>query len=168
MVKPPILMTRPAEVVDISSLMNIDLKCFDYPWTQDMWRECPYNCSVTAFAGTPVGLVAYTDKPLKFPGSDFVAAANAVWIVKLGVKPEFRLRGMGSSLLDRVVDFAAYNQADKILTITPETDCYTRILNFDLNDWLQTRKFRAQGLIHNCFTEYGEQTDGVLWQRNLK
>lgn len=159
---PAILRTRPAEITDIGGLMNTDLKCFDAPWPTDMWRECPHKCSLVSVGGNVAGFVVFTALQFIFPGSERYVTADDVWIVRMGVKPEYRNKGLGSLLLDRVLDFADHNKARRIAGIVSENTVV------DLRHWLTKRKFLAAGIVNNCFTEYGDDTDGILWQRKLR
>ena len=72
---------RAAEQKDAHYLIDIDIKCFDYAWTPEDWRQIAKDCvaCVATWNGTPVGMaIFYNDH------------AGSIEIVKIAVKKPYR------------------------------------------------------------------------------
>jgi len=122
---------RQPEINDISHLFDIDLKSFEVPWDIDVWRNV---CENTEFNKLVVG-----DSPIGFIVWKQTKSTD-IW--RFAVKPDYRNKGIGTSLLKEVKVFAAKNNCHKIIIPVLENLCYTGI-----GCWLNKRGFKATGVI---------------------
>ncbi len=75
---------------DAHYLLDIDIKCFDYAWLPEDWRNLAKTClaCVATWNGTPIGMVIFANNQL-----------GGVDIEKIAVKPPYRNQGIGRRLL---------------------------------------------------------------------
>lgn len=145
---------RPALGNDVNFLIDIDLKCYDYPWSVDEWRLLALNpaCSVT--------LATINMEPVGFVAWGKVIAKKEAEILRLAVKPAYRNSGVGSLLLGSIEIEANEYGMQKIVLIVPEIHCFPNHRN-DVSQWLLTRGYKAtKPILKNHFDMYGSKVDG--------
>lgn len=149
---------REARTEDSNDLMDIDIKCFDNPWTGDDWSGFNRNAGtlvyVAAVFGTPIGFIVFqTDQKLK-----------QVEILKIAVKDSGRQQGASRQLLMIAEDFAIGRKAPTLTIVVPESSLYTG----PLGKWLTATGFQGtKPFIKNRFVAYGESEDGVKFIKSL-
>lgn len=148
------LNVRPATGEDVHYLLDIDVKCFDYPWSAEHWRVVgsTVNIAVATYYGTPIGMVV-------FAGAESEKGVPFVTMVKLAVKESFRNRGIGETLLLTVVEFGRKIESTGVRAVVPESS--------NAIDWLIKMGFKASGVDRECFDLYGIKEDGYMFQREL-
>jgi ribosomal protein S18 acetylase RimI-like enzyme len=151
------IMIRSAIRDDLQHLFDIDLKCFDIPWTIDEWKYCGGGESLVHVATvdlTPVGMVIYHP-------------AECLSIVKLAVKPQFRLRGISRLLLEHCVRCANDNGSQRISITVPETIIYCTDTD-NISPWLDKLHFYATTpLLKDHYDIYGRLEDGIVFTRDV-
>lgn len=85
-------MIGPAVHSDRAALLNIDLKCWDFPWSEDGWQYAVenYQILVARYRGELLGYSVF--------GRDF-AQEKTIRFMKIGVRPGYRNHGVGTRLL---------------------------------------------------------------------
>ena len=145
---------RAAEQKDAHYLIDIDIKCFDYAWTPEDWRQVAKDCMacVATWNGTPVGMaIFYNDH------------AGSIEIVKIAVKKPYRNVGIARRLLYNCALYARELCATRLLMVVPEGKLRPGDPE-DISQWLGKLGFRAQvPLLRDFFTFYGESEDGVVF-----
>ena len=145
---------RAAEERDAHYLIDIDIKCFDYAWMPEDWRQVSKTCvaCVATWCGTPVGMAIFA----KTPEGD-------VEIVKVAVKSCYRNRGIARRLLYNCALYARETHAPRLLMLVPESRLRPGERD-DISAWLTKLGFRAGiPLLRDYFTFYGQPEDGVLF-----
>jgi ribosomal-protein-alanine N-acetyltransferase len=95
---------RPMLLDDVSDVMEIESRVYDFPWTDGIFRDClrvGYNCWV------------YRDnEELKAYGVMSIGAGEA-HILTIGVKPEAQGQGLGRMIMQHLIQVARKRHADK-------------------------------------------------------
>lgn len=145
---------RESVPLDDHYLMDIDLKCFDRPWTPIEWRRVSKLCSilVATWNDKPIGMIVYGQTE----SGDFD-------VVKLGVKPVYRRQGIGSRLMLDAILAARNLMVPSIFVTVPESHVCPGD-PYDVSAWLRKRSFRARlPNIKDHIELYGEWEDGVVF-----
>jgi GNAT superfamily N-acetyltransferase len=123
---------RPGLPEDGHHLLDIDLKCYDTPWTPEMWRRAATRCVITigCWNKTPMAMAIYT----RHPDGD-------VELVKLAVKPAFRRLGLSRVLFRDVLTYAAMSEAPAIKMLLHEDQLE------DVCEWAAKLGFKARKYI---------------------
>lgn len=153
---------------DAQYVMDIDLKCFEYPWPTDFWFEASayYDIVVGTYYGTPVGMAVYTNGPVICPTFCYEPNDQIITMLKVGVKKSFRNKGLGKLLVNHIKGIAWAAKSRSIVTIAPESICTPS--EQDVSGWLRKVGFEGRNIIPGCFTNCGEAEDGYLfeWENN--
>jgi [ribosomal protein S18]-alanine N-acetyltransferase len=91
---------------DLATVLTIDRKAYEFPWTEGIFRDClrvGYHCRVLEQVGD---IIAY--------GVLSVAASEA-HLLNLCVRPESQRQGYGRRMLNHLVDLANRAGADVVL-----------------------------------------------------
>lgn len=139
---------------DAHYLLDIDIKCFDYAWLPEDWRQVAKNClaCVATWQGTPIGMVIFGNNH-----------CGGVDIVKIAVKPPHRNQGVARRLLYNCALYAREIGATELLMLVPEGRLRPNEPD-DISNWLTKLGFRAEvPLLKDYFTFYGQAEDGVLF-----
>jgi GNAT superfamily N-acetyltransferase len=142
---------RAATKNDAHYLFDIDLKCFDFPWTLQEWR---------IFGQTCLGTVA-TDKSVPIGMVLFRADDTDLNIVKIGVKSEHRRLGVGRALIASCLQYAKDTNLLAVQMIVPETLLRPGDPD-DISPWLSSVGFiPTVPLLRDFYEMYGRVEDGV-------
>lgn len=110
---------RPMEERDVAMVAAIERAAYPFPWNATIFRDClrvGYNCWLAEVEGTVAGY-----------GVLSVAAAEA-HILNLCVAPEWQGRGIGRTLLTRVIQLARYHRVKGIfLEVRPSNTAARRL-----------------------------------------
>jgi ribosomal protein S18 acetylase RimI-like enzyme len=139
---------------DAHYLIDIDLKCFDYAWLPEAWRQVSKTCvaCVATWNETPIGMAIFG----KTPDGD-------VEILKVAVKPAYRNQGIAQHLLYNCALYAREVHAFRLIMVVPEGQLRPGEPG-DISDWLTRLGFRAQvPLLKDYFVFYGQAEDGVIF-----
>ncbi len=150
---------RQPQFSDITHLVDIDLKCFEDNMDLKTWRMTFEEDEIMKLVGTlertPVGFVLWevTDK---------------LTITRIGVKPAYRHRGIGTALINAVRVWAQVHQQPAIYMEVPESLCDPRMPTLDVTGWLLKLKFRGMGLAQRKAVFCGQPEDAFLFARRLE
>ncbi len=145
---------RAAEQRDAHYLIDIDIKCFDFAWTPEEWRQISKYCvaCVATWNGTPIGMAIFHNDH-----------AGNIEIVKVAIKKPYRHMGIARRLIFNCILYARELYATQLVMVVPESRLRPDDPE-DLSEWLTRLCFRAQvPLLKNYFTFYGEPEDGVVF-----
>ena len=161
---------REASAQDANYIYDLDLKCFDNPWSKENWAAISANSQAHAWVGcyrqVPISLVV-TERQ-SFVPPDTRNRVQSLHIHKLCVKEIFRRKGVGARLLQFVHHRAVEKVAVGWVTMTvPEwlinTDEPTNCLG-----WLQKYKLKALATLPTKIALYGKDYDQYLFGYQLK
>lgn len=150
---------RKPESQDLNYILDIDLKCFEDNWSYHEWREILYDSRYGVLIGTyksmPVGFIVW------FGG------AQEGLITRLGVKPTYRKKGVGSQLLLAVEVILTQQGIKEVHFPIPESLCQPGT-EYDVSKWLTTRKYKAGSLMHGTGVYCGVKEDEIVFQKCLE
>jgi ribosomal protein S18 acetylase RimI-like enzyme len=150
------IVIRDAKETDLVYLHDCDLKCFHDTWDHELWR----------LAGSSFGIKVATRKNAVVGFAVYERDDNdpkEVCILKLGVKPKFRRFGIGTQLINSIIEFAQLIEANFISLLTPE-NMIDPGGSMDASAWMSKVGFRATVPLHpGAFPYYGQRQAGVLW-----
>jgi len=137
---------------DIDSFVEIDTFSSEYLWTREdfksVFREANINCFVvTTSPGKVVGFLIYEK------------GRNRHYILNLSVHPDYRRRGVGRILLNKL--------KSKIDWTRREIRFDVRESNLSAQLFLRSESFRCEKIIENYFLDfYGDEDDEVPEREN--
>jgi N-acetylglutamate synthase-like GNAT family acetyltransferase len=150
---------RKPEPQDLNYILDIDLKSFEDNWSYNTWRETLYDprygVLIGTYKGLPVGFVVW------FGGT------KEGLITRLGVKPVYQQKGVGTQLLDAVEVILSQQGIKEVHFPVTESLC-TPGQPYDVSRWLTKRKYRASGLIRGSGIYCGVKEDEIIFQKFLE
>ena len=136
---------------DLPYIRDVDLKSTHYPWTTQAWDKLvdpDYKLCVAVHRAEPIGFVVYS------PGD------GCVDILKICVKPLHRGCGVGTALLDYVLDYARVERKSSLMTTVGEILCLPGHPD-DVSVWLSKYGFRTEApIVKKHAYMYGQWIDG--------
>jgi ribosomal-protein-alanine N-acetyltransferase len=105
LLKDPALRLQPMQQSDLAAVVELELRCYPFPWTEGIFRDClgvGYNCWVYRYRERIVGY-----------GVMSVAAGEA-HILNICIEPELRGRGLARRMLERLLNLARQHGADSV------------------------------------------------------
>lgn len=103
--KPQVPHVRPMRLDDLVEVLAIEVRAYDFPWTDGVFRDCfkaGYGLWVLEGAD---GIVGY---------GVLSAAAGEAHILNLCVCPHHQGQGHGRRLLNRLIDLARWHQVERV------------------------------------------------------
>ena len=162
--EPQLRLVRPN---DVSTITNLDLKCYHYPMDLDEWKEFLQTINdtnkvvVLELGRRAVGFTAYELVEAIKEGDSYVQ------VTRLGVHPEYRDRGFGSMLVKNVETAARRMKADKVSFLVPEIHCCPGDPD-DVTHFLNFNGYYASGVIeYNYKRMYGRVIDAFYFTKEL-
>lgn len=146
---------RPVIQHDYPYLLDIDCKCFDHPWTPEVWEDPHLVVNVATHYGTPVGFcahVVHTDEN----GLPYIT------ILKVAVKPAYRRKRIATHFVDNIKQYVPNNAEGRIMAYVPESFCRPGTPECVL-PFLKAAGFKGQGVEPAMFNSYGDFEDGYLF-----
>lgn len=145
---------------DLVYLKDCDLKCFAENWDSDTWGIAgeQFGIKVATIKGTVVGFAVF-----KRDEED----RSATHLIKLGVKPDYRNRGIGRELLKSVIQFACLIDQKTLYSLVPEYMVHPDD-PYDASVWLSKMGFRAVlPMVPDYCTHLGTRQDAVRFVLKL-
>ena len=110
---------KPMTVSDLDHIYELELECYEFPWSKNILRDCilyKYDSFSVFYNHILVGYV--------------IAKINMeeTHILNLTVSPKHRRYGVGSSLLDSVLDDAKIRESKHVILEVRESNENARIL----------------------------------------
>jgi len=101
--KNPLLQLRPMQATDVDEVLQLELRCYEFPWTGNIFHDC-------LGVGYCCWIYKLNDKIIGY-GVMSVAVGEA-HILNICVDPEMQSQGLGRSLLERLLNLARKHRAD--------------------------------------------------------
>lgn len=101
-IKPELPHLRPMQERDLDSVMAIESRVYDFPWTRGIFADClrvGYSCWVLDQDGEILGYAVLS------------AGAGEAHILNICIGPDYQRQGHGTRLLNRLFDLARWHQA---------------------------------------------------------
>ena len=115
--KQPIIHFRPMSEADIDTVMAIESRAYDFPWTEGIFRDCMrigYCCWMCEENNSVVGYAVMS------------IGAGESHILNICIRPESRQYGLGRNLLTHMLDLAR-DQRTEITVLEVRTSNYAAI-----------------------------------------
>lgn len=142
---------RPMREDDLDEVMRIEVRAYPFPWTQGIFRDClraGYYCCLAELDGEVIGY-----------GIMSVGAGEA-HVLNLCVAERHRCKGLGASLLEHLMEFAAASGAEDIfLEVRPSN---TPALHL-----YRTHGFTQIGIRRGYYQAVNGREDAVVLRRQL-
>ncbi|HLA75795.1 MAG TPA: ribosomal protein S18-alanine N-acetyltransferase [Gammaproteobacteria bacterium] len=117
--KYPAIRMRPMSEGDIDTIMSIERRAYDYPWTEGIFRDClriGYCCWVSLENNAIAGY------------SVMAVGGGESHILNICIRPESRKRGFGRSLLTHMLELAREHNAEMtVLEVRPSNEVALRL-----------------------------------------
>jgi len=156
---PKAITIRPGGDREVNLVKDLDLKSYHYPWDTEQWQATagtdPAQWCLALLKGRPSGFAIWR------------MADDEVNLLRLGVRPVSRRRGVGTELLWHVVKYGRTHGAKRVSMIVPEINCFPGHPD-DVSDWLSKRRFRAEPpIVKEYAFMYGQWVDGFRFVKEL-
>jgi len=142
---------RPMQESDLSGIMDIESRSYDFPWTEGIFRDClrvGYYCRILE-RDSMVG--AYGIMSL---------GAGEAHILNLCVRPELRSQGMGRYMLEHLL---AYARGRRTRVAVLEVRCS----NAPALALYDTMGFHKIGVRKGYYPAFGGREDALVLMRKL-
>lgn len=150
---------RKPEPPDFNYILDIDLKCFEDNWSYNEWRETLYDSQygvlIGTYQGLPVGFIVW-----------FNDGKRGI-ITRLGVKPAYRQKGVGSQLLKAVEVILIQQGVKELLFSVTESLCRPGE-PYDVSKWIIEQGYRVNGLIKGTGLYCGVKEDEIGFYKFLE
>lgn len=162
----PLFNVRPPRLDDANELLDIDIKCFENPWSAQKWSKVvskhnDYFVSVATYFGSPIGLAVFRQHPDSLD----------IEIEKIAVLRPHRRKGASLYLLAAAVTYAQTTLANNLFIIVPESTVYPVGPDkpSQTTGWLSQTGFLAtKPFLKNHFHAYGTVEDGVKFTAPIR
>ncbi len=104
---------RPMLETDLPAIMEIELRCYEFPWSEKIYRDClmvGYGCWVVEYAQKVVGYGIMS------------AAAGEAHILNICISETYRRDGLGRHLFNHLVRLAEDHHVSSIFLEVRESN----------------------------------------------
>ena len=142
---------RPMMEIDLPEVAQIEQKSYAFPWSENIFRDClrvGYTCRALDLAGQIIGYGVMS------------LGAGEAHVLNLCVAEAHRGRGLGASLLEQLLEFAASSGAEDIfLEVRPS--------NASALHLYKKHGFHQIGIRRGYYQAAGGREDAVVLRRQL-
>jgi ribosomal-protein-alanine N-acetyltransferase len=148
---PPEILIRDMEPEDVAAVAAVEAKSYEFPWSEGIFRDClraGYVCCVAEIDHIVIGY------------SIMSIGAGEAHVLNICVSDLYRFRGIGSSLLEHMMEFAKSLQVvDVFLEVRPSNTVAVRLY--------QSRGFSQIGVRRGYYQAVGGREDAVVLRKVL-
>lgn len=162
MQNPPLLrLSRPSDLADLKAL---DIKCYHYPITNDGWQDLLKKSGKVD--ASSVIIAEYSRQRIGF-AVWWNLDEDSIEIMRLGVHPYYRRKGVGSLLLAKILSDTRHLGASTIQLTAPSVHCCPGDKD-DISEFLISSGFKATGeIIEDFKVMYGDLVDGYIFKMRI-
>lgn len=149
--KQPTVSLRPMNPSDLSAIMAIEHRAYDYPWSEGVFLDClrvGYCCWVCTNGEEIVGYAVMS------------VGGGEAHLLNICVSPEYRRCGRGRRLLDYMLDLAQQHNSDTALL-------EVRASNLAAIGLYRSMGFNEVGLRLGYYPAPNGKEDAILLARSL-
>jgi [ribosomal protein S18]-alanine N-acetyltransferase len=147
----PEVMIRDMEPDDVPMVSQVESNSYDFPWSEGIFRDClraGYYCCVAEIDHIVIGHGIMS------------TGAGEAHVLNLCVAEDYRYRGIGSLLLEHLLEFAgALGVGDVFLEVRPSNTVAIRLY--------QSRGFGQIGVRRGYYQAVGGREDAVVLRKVL-
>lgn len=136
---------------DLAAVMAIELKSYDFPWTEGIFRDCirvGYRCRVLEQGNEVIGYAVMS------------VGAGEAHVLNVCVRPEARGQGHGRMLMNELIDQARLLGADMLLLEVRPSNLAARALYDKLG-------FNELGVRTAYYPAHAGREDALMLARHL-
>lgn len=162
-VPPVIRLTRPT---DINIVVDLDLKCYDYPWAFVEWQQAINDNGKNGKAR--IVLLEVDKKPAGFAMWQ-IGLDNIVRVQRFGILPKYRNKGLGFALMSymRVFCEGHISRPEKMQVVVPHIYCVPGDPE-NVAPFLTKCGFHATGeILPEVGVMYGNPVEGYVFESEL-
>lgn len=137
---------------DQVELIDCDIKCFDHAWSPDDWAAAAetHQIVIARRQGSVVGFAAFV-----------LSKDGAILCVpKVGVKKQFRRKGIGTDLLAEAIAYGIEKQVAQLQMILPESS----LPGDGIAAWMEIMGWKSTDIAKNFFPSMGSHEDGFIFR----
>lgn len=155
----------PLNKQDINVIHNLDFKSYHYPIDPSEYKQLVSR-------GTALSSIAVVgDKKVGFAIWERGARENAAYIIRLGVLPSYRRKGIGRKILGWVCADIRENKDiklnSKLRVVLPQVICLGPEDPDDVSGFMKKVGFKWIDTMEDLFYHYGRNEDGLVFERQL-
>ena len=147
----PEILIRDMHQGDVATVAALEVKSYPFPWTEGIFRDClraGYYCCVAELDHVCIGYAIMS------------TGAGEAHVLNICVAEVFRCRGVGSSLLEHLLEFAkGLGVTDVFLEVRPSNTVAIRLY--------QSRGFAQIGVRRGYYQAVGGREDAVVLRKAL-
>ncbi len=148
---PPEVLIRDMGPDDVQMVAAVEDRSYTFPWSDGIFRDClraGYYCCVAEIDHIVIGYGVMS------------TGAGEAHVLNLCVGEEYRFRGIGSQLLEHLLEFAgSLGVSDVFLEVRPSNTVAIRLY--------QSRGFAQIGVRRGYYQAVGGREDAVVLRRIL-
>jgi ribosomal-protein-alanine N-acetyltransferase len=148
---PPQLLIRDMGFDDVVAVAQLESRSYSFPWSEGIFRDClraGYYCCVAEIDDIVTGYAIMS------------TGAGEAHVLNICVAEEFRCRGIGSGLLEHLLEFArSLGVGDMFLEVRPSNTVAVRLY--------QSRGFTQIGVRRGYYQAIGGREDAVVLRKVL-
>ncbi len=150
-IKDPQFCLYPMRQSDVDEVMELERLCYDFPWTEGIFMDClgvGYCCWTCRLGGRLLGYAVMS------------VAAGEAHVLNVCVHPEYRGRGLGIRLMQRLLTLARKHSADTAFL-------EVRVSNLTALTLYQKLGFNEIGMRRGYYPLQGGREDALLLALSL-
>jgi [ribosomal protein S18]-alanine N-acetyltransferase len=134
---------------DMETVLAIESNSFDYPWTAEELRSVlrARNC---------IGAVAELRKQV-LGYMVYELHENRIHLLNIAVDPQFRRQGVGSALLNRLIDKLSQQRRREVVLEVRDPNVAAQL-------WLRHNGFIATGMLHDHYEDTEEDAIRFIYR----
>lgn len=148
---PPEVLIRDMGPDDVRTVADVESRSYAYPWSEGIFRDClraGYYCCVAEIDAIVIGYAVMS------------TGAGEAHVLNLCVVEQYRFRGIGSRLLEHLLEFAKSLGVDDVfLEVRPSNTVAIRLY--------QARGFAQIGVRRGYYQAAGGREDAVVLRKVL-
>lgn len=158
----------PAKPIDRNSINLLDIKCYDYPVTLEQWGQIisgdpgpfsGFSCEVFKRNGLVLGYFVYSNHPL-LPED---GGLGDLFVFRIGVMPSVRKQGVGSMLVERILDLCQRKELAEFRVNLPEY-FLDPSEGRGVEEFLKSNGLNYHETMKLAFLHYGKLYDGHVYR----
>lgn len=159
---------RPLAQQDINVIHSLDFKSYILPFDTENQQGKIVQWTKLAKRGTALSNIASVDnRRVGFSVWERGAKGKPAYILRFGVIPAYRRRGIARQIMGWVCDDLRAAKKKTVRTVLSQGTCLGANDPDDVSGFMTKIGFVWKDTIPKAFEEYGELVDGLVFERKL-
>lgn len=151
----------PLEKQNLAVMQAMDYRTYDYAFFPEEYTKMAKKGTMLSCMAMvnerPVGFAIWERGPRKSPAH----------IVRFGVIPNLRRRGVGRQMLDWLIDDLKRHRKTSLRSILSHVTCLGPNDPDDVSGFMTKMGFKWVDTIDKAYFQYGNNEDGIVFEREL-